>query len=139
VYKRQGKHWEPVGDKKFKSLAASAGYPPEGACPWGWRTPLSRQLEGVAGDTVQTFYAKWKAENTIHSPLETFALDDSAIKNELAALDNVQKTYLVPIFFGLVKPDKGIPEVLEKMKQAGIDKVREEMQRQINQFLQSNK
>ncbi|CAK4834018.1 unnamed protein product [Aphanomyces euteiches] len=139
TYGIKGKHWEPVGDNKFKSLEASAGYPPDGACPWGWRTSLSRQLEGVAGDTVQAFYTKWKAENIIHSPFETFALDDSNIKNELAALANVQKTYLLPIYFGLVKPDKGIPEVLEKLKQAGIDKVQAEMQKQMNEYLQSNK
>ncbi|NOU67054.1 extracellular solute-binding protein [Paenibacillus sp. LMG 31461] len=138
-YGIKGKHWEPVGDKKFKSLAASTGYPPEGASPWGWRTPNSLQLEGVTGDLVQSVYSRWKAGNIIHSPLETFALDDSKIKNELAALDNVQQTYLLPIYHGLIKPEVGIPQVLEKLKQAGLEKVQAEFQAQLDAYIESKK
>ncbi|MFD2334113.1 ABC transporter substrate-binding protein [Cohnella sp. GCM10020058] len=136
-YGIKGKHWEPVGDNKYKSLPASTGYPPEGACPWGWKTPLARQLEGVAGDKITEVYDKWKAENIIHSPFETFALDDTNIKNELAALKNVQQTYLLPIYFGLVEPAKGLPEVMEKLKQAGMEKVRVEMQKQMDAFIEA--
>lgn len=138
-YGIKGKHWEPVGDKKFKSLPASTGYPPEGASPWGWRTPLSLQLEGVAGDLIQATYSRWKAGNIVHSPLETFALDDSKIKNELAALDNVQQTYLLPIYHGLVKPEDGLPQVLEKLKQAGLEKVQAEFQTQLDAYIASKK
>ncbi|KRF10154.1 hypothetical protein ASG89_01030 [Paenibacillus sp. Soil766] len=138
-YGIKGKHWEPVGDNKFKTLAATAGYPPEGASPWGWRTQLSRQMEGVVGDMVTATYNRWKATNIVHSPLETFVLDDSKIKNELAALDNVQQTYLLPIVHGLIKADVGIPQVLEKQKQAGIEKVQAEFQTQLDAYIASKK
>ncbi|SDD05051.1 putative aldouronate transport system substrate-binding protein [Paenibacillus sp. UNCCL117] len=138
-YGIKGKHWEPVGDKKFRSLPASANYPPEGSSPWGWRTPLSRQVEGLTGDLVESVYSRWKSGNIIHSPLETFALDDSKIKNELAALNNVTQTYLLPIYHGLVKPEEGLPQVLEKMKQAGLDKVQAEFQAQLDAYIASKK
>ncbi|SFA92022.1 putative aldouronate transport system substrate-binding protein [Cohnella sp. OV330] len=139
TYGIKGKHWEPVGEDRYKVLPGSTGYTPDGVCPWGWRTELVRTLDGPAGDLLQSFYKKWKENNIIHSPLETFALDDANIKNELAALANVQKTYLLPIYFGLVKPSEGIPEVIEKMKQAGLDKVQAEMQKQLDAYVASHK
>jgi putative aldouronate transport system substrate-binding protein len=139
VYGIKGKHWEPIGDTKYKSLPGSTGYPPDGASPWGWRTQdLYRQLEGPAGELLATTYAKWKENNIVDSKLATFVLDDTNIKNELAALANVQKTYLLPIFHGLVKPEEGIPQVKEKLKEAGLDKVQAEMQKQIDAFIQAN-
>ncbi|TYP76632.1 ABC transporter substrate-binding protein [Paenibacillus methanolicus] len=139
TYGIQGKHWEPVGDDKYRSLPGSTGYPPDGACPWGWRTPeLYRQLEGPAGEMIQSYYAKWKADTIVDIKLATFVLDDTNIKNELAALANVQNTYLLPIYHGLVKPEEGIPVALEKLKQAGIDKVQAEMQKQIDAYVQNN-
>ncbi|TYP76633.1 ABC transporter substrate-binding protein [Paenibacillus methanolicus] len=139
TYGIKGKHWEPVGDGKYRSLPGSTGYPPDGACPWGWRTQgMYRQLEGAAGDLLASTYDKWKKNNIVDLKLATFVLDDANIKNELAALANVQKTYLLPIYHGLVKPEDGIPEVQEKLKQAGIDKVQAEMQKQIDAFVQSN-
>ncbi|CAI6080697.1 hypothetical protein COHCIP112018_03070 [Cohnella sp. JJ-181] len=139
TYGIKGKHWEPVGDDKYKSLPGSTGYPPDGACPWGWRTPdLYRQLEGAAGDLLTSTYADWKANKIVDTKLATFVLDDTNIKNELAALGNVQKTYLLPIYHGLVKPEEGIPVAQEKLKQAGIDKVQAEMQKQIDAFIASN-
>ncbi|CAM4510776.1 putative aldouronate transport system substrate-binding protein [Paenibacillus endophyticus] len=139
VYGIEGKHWEPVSDTKFKSLPASTGFPPDGVSPWGWRTQeMIRQLEGLAGDLLASTNEKWKANNIVDSKLATFVLDDTNIKNELAALANVQKTYLLPIFHGLVKPADGIPLAKEKLKEAGLDKVQAEMQKQIDAFIQSN-
>ncbi|WP_176835492.1 MULTISPECIES: ABC transporter substrate-binding protein [unclassified Paenibacillus] len=135
----KGKHWEPIGDNKFRSLPASTGYPPDGASPWGWRTQeLIRQLEGPAGDLLAATNAKWKANNIIDTKLATFVLDDTNIKNELAALANVQKTYLLPIYHGLVKPEEGIPVAKQKLKEAGLDKVQAEMQKQIDEFIKKN-
>lgn len=139
VYGIPGKHYEPVGDNKYKSLTGSTGFPPDAASPWGWRTQdLIRQAEGQAGELLTSFYDKWKANNIIDSKLATFVLDDSSIKNELAALANVQKTYLLPIYHGLVKPEEGIPVAQEKLKQAGLEKVQAEMQKQIDAFIQAN-
>lgn len=139
TYGIKGKHWEPVGDYKYKSLPGSAGYPPDGACPWGWRTPeLYRQPVGAAGDMIKSFYDKWKAENIVDVKLATFTLDDTSIKTELAALAGVQKTYVLPIYHGLVKPEEGIPIAQEKLEQAGIDKVQAEMQKQIDAFIRSH-
>ncbi|CAI6080685.1 ABC transporter substrate-binding protein [Cohnella rhizoplanae] len=139
TYGIMGKHWEPVGDAKYKSLPGSAGYPPDGACPWGWRTPkMYRQPEGAAGDLIKFYYDKWIAENIVDTKLATFTLDDTPIKNELAALANVQKTYLLPIYHGLVKPEEGIAIAREKLEQAGIDKVQAEMQKQIDAFVLSH-
>jgi len=137
-YGIKGKHYEPIGDNKYKALAASAGFPPAGVCPWGWNSLLERQNADTADE-----YKQWLdtfKTTTINHPLETFVFDDSGVKNEEAAITNVMDTYGKPLAYGLVEagdPKRGIKVYQEKLKVAGIEKVQAEMQKQVDAYLQT--
>lgn len=132
MYGITGKHYEPVGDDKFKPGASQANF--TGFSYWGWNSALNR-TDASYPQEATNMEADWK-KKIYHYPLETFVFDDQKVKNEMASIGNVMLRYGVPLEYGLV-PDleKGQAELIKQLKVAGIDKVQAELQSQIDAFL----
>lgn len=138
-YGIKGTHWEAVGDTQYKTLEGTANFPAGSVCPWGWATPLMR-TSVEEPEIVKTLKDKWSKEDTIHNPLETFTFDDSKVKNEIAAVNNVITQYGLPLDLGMVADiDKGIAIYKQKLKEAGFDKILKEVQDQADAFVKANK
>ncbi|WP_123039613.1 ABC transporter substrate-binding protein [Cohnella candidum] len=60
-------------------------------------------------------------------------LDD--VKTEVAAVKNVVAQYVPALETGSVNPDKVLPQFIEKLKAAGIDKIIAEKQKQLDAWL----
>ncbi|MEY8745791.1 DUF3502 domain-containing protein [Bacillales bacterium AN1005] len=74
-----------------------------------------------------------------HYPLESFVLVDTKVKNEIANIGNVMMRYNLPLEYGIINDlNKGQQDLLNQLKAAGIDKVKEELQSQIDNFLAGN-
>lgn len=72
----------------------------------------------------------------INDSLVAFNADISNIKTEIANLNQVGIQYMNPIYVGMVKDIKGAFDLRnEKLKAANIDKVKEELQKQVNVYL----
>lgn len=69
-----------------------------------------------------------------NAPLLGFNFDVSKVKTELAACINVQKEFYPSLYNGAVDPQSYIPKALKKFKEAGLDKVIEEAQRQLDEW-----
>lgn len=80
-------------------------------------------------------------ERAIISPLLEFSFDPTPVAGEIAAITEVTEEIEGPVFVGAVDPEEYIPKVIEKYRQAGLDKVIAEQQKQINNWLkeQSNR
>ena len=86
---------------------------------------------------------KWEAfeefnDAAVDAPTLGFWVDTDNIQNEIAAINNVTQEYVAIITNGLVDPDKYLPEFIEKMNDAGSDKVVAELQEQLNDWLENN-
>lgn len=68
-----------------------------------------------------------------------FSFVTDKIKTELAQLDAVGKEYGTPLSKGMVDPATALPEYIAKQKEAGIDTVIAEVQRQIDEWKQAKK
>ncbi|MFC4597337.1 ABC transporter substrate-binding protein [Cohnella hongkongensis] len=133
----EGKHWEAVGEDQFKSLPDSQNFLPGSACPWGWNSLTERQ----SADTPpikEEILAKWKSGNIVEHELQMFFYDQNKMKTELAAIENVLKTYYLPLQYGMVDPVKGLATLKQKLNEAGFEKVKEDLQRQLDEFRQAN-
>lgn len=64
-----------------------------------------------------------------------FVFDTSKIETEFAACNNVQQQYWWPLELGYTDAEEGLAEYQEKMEAAGIDKVKEEAQRQLDEYI----
>ena len=74
----------------------------------------------------------------VPSIFEGFALDTSGFDTEYTALYNVQSEYGYPLQAGLVNDvDQAYEEYLAAAKNAGLDMVREEVEKQVNAWLDS--
>jgi putative aldouronate transport system substrate-binding protein len=71
--------------------------------------------------------------------IRSLILDTSSYATELAACQNAHQQYWMPLEVGYVEPVAGLKEYEEKMKAAGIEKVRTEVQKQLDAYLASLK
>lgn len=74
-------------------------------------------------------------KRAIISPLLEFNFDPTKVEREIAKITEVTEEVEGPIFVGAVDPELYIPKVIEKYKRAGLDKVMDEQQRQINEWI----
>jgi putative aldouronate transport system substrate-binding protein len=65
----------------------------------------------------------------------SFTIDTSSIETEYAACINVHQQYWWPLELGYVEPVSGLAEYQSKMQAAGIERVRETLQKQLDQYI----
>ena len=88
-------------------------------------------VDGVWEETM-----KLNAEADL-DPLFGFAPDRTAIETELASCEAVWGEYKDILYYGLQDYTTVIPEMMEKLEIAGLAKVTEELQSQIDAWLAS--
>ena len=113
-------------------------FAPEGYCSWGYKDP--KFYKPVKGSAPTLLAVKQKLNSiAIKDKYALFALDQDPIKNELAALNSVMVQYEAPLNFGFVDDVAGgLATLKQKMKEAGIDKVMAEIQKQLDAFKAAN-
>lgn len=132
MYGIAGKHYVPVGDDKMESGPDAGRY--AGFSNWGWNSPLNRTDASYPREAADML-EDWKAGQH-RFPLETFVFNDAAVKNEVANVGNVMIRYAIPLEYGLIRDlDQGRAELLGQLEAAGIGKIRQELQAQIDAFL----
>lgn len=64
-----------------------------------------------------------------------FSFNTESVTNEITQLDNVCSKYQIGLECGALDPETALPVFIEELKGAGIEKVIEEKQRQLDEFL----
>ncbi|WP_123039614.1 ABC transporter substrate-binding protein [Cohnella candidum] len=77
-------------------------------------------------------------QTIVNSKAVGFAPNLDAVKTEVAAVKNVTAQYVPALETGSVDPDKVLPQLISKLKAAGIDKIIAEKQKQLDAWLASN-
>ncbi len=75
----------------------------------------------------------------IPTPTFGFVFDPTPVKDEIAAMNNVAKEFNAVVFTGSVDPKVYLPKYIDKMKAQGSQKIIDEMQRQLDEWLAKNK
>lgn len=78
-------------------------------------------------------------QKAIKSKALGFAFNSEPVKNEITALNNVIEQYRKALESGTFDPADKLPELREKLKSSGIDKVIAEKQKQLDEWAASNK
>ena len=105
---------------------------------WAARTfDLNRNQAGVP-ESYDTVRKEW--EDTIKEGKGTerftgFVFDTTNVTTEIANCQNARQQYGWPLELGYTDPVSGLEEYKTQMKNAGIDKVKEEAQRQLDEYL----
>ena len=105
---------------------------------WAVRTNEFHRMDAKYPDSYETLRKEWeekiKADDTAEK-FSSFIIDTSKIETEYAACNSVHQQYWWPLELGYTDIDKGLAEYEAKMKAAGVDKVRAEIQRQLDEYV----
>lgn len=132
TYGIEGVHYEKTGDTSIKLLEKSKDY----LIP---SYTMGNHFIGYTTDPDPV--DKWEEFQAFNdeaeiAPLFGFSFDGESVKNELAAVKNVSQQYYSQVFTGTaIDMDAAIEEFNTKLEQAGIQKIIDEMQKQVDAFL----
>jgi len=134
----EGKHYVKVSENVIDYPpgvdANSVGYSGTG---WMFGNQFLSYI--FKGDDEQ-LWEKMKVfnESAIKSKALGFTFDSSLVKTEFAAVSNVISQYQIALECGALDPDKALPEFISKLKDAGIDKIIAEKQKQLDAWAAAN-
>lgn len=112
--------------------------------------PYTAQLScGIVGNqfiqyvlgTYRPESIKQEIEDNVNSRTSEafgFMFDNSSLKAEYSAVANVINQYLPGLKCGSFDPEKHVPNFIEALNDAGLDKIIEEKQNQLNVWLEEN-
>jgi len=105
---------------------------------WAARTPgLFLPSTGAPPDldAHKASYDAYIRDGVGAQKFRSFVIDTSSIETEYGACENVHRQYWWPLELGYVNIQTGLREYENRMKAAGIDKVRQVLQEQLDAYL----
>lgn len=136
VFGIEGKHYTKVNDNTIEPIKDSPFYP--GAVAWRFGNQFLDYLKPTEDPKKWEILKKFN-ESSIPMNTLGFTFDSSNLQTEMAAIVNVSKEYQPVILTGAVDPDVYLPKYMAKLKEAGIEKVATELQKQYDEFLKTKK
>jgi putative aldouronate transport system substrate-binding protein len=134
----EGKHY--VLDRATGVASLPAGMDPA-------KSPYNPNADWQFGDQFNAYYRtkedaaakRWDVESALNKSAAVstalgFSLDTSQLRTEVATVAATIKQYQQQIAIGLVDPDKGIPEFLDKLNKSGMPTLLSKAQEQMDAF-----
>lgn len=129
----EGKHYEKVDDKHIK-VKPEGGYAPNVSWAMG-NVTNGYLLEGQADDTWEKTH---EINNSAIVPdLFGFQFNTEPVKTEMANWDAVWKEYEAALTTGSIDPAVYIPKMLDALNKAGSEKILQERQKQLDEWLKA--
>lgn len=127
-YGIEGKHYTTDSEGKFE-INQDGGYVTNSA--WMFGNQFNAMLQQGQEDNIWEETLKLNDE-AIKSPLLGFALDTDPIKNEISQISAVNSEFGIGIF--IVNGLESFDTYKKKLEAAGIQKVMDEIQKQVNEY-----
>lgn len=144
MYGIKGETYELDGDAAVYPqgmTAANSNYMDWGGRWAFWKPQFMRPDATYSKDfwVKEADFAK-SSQNNMVSPLDGFNFDVSSVSNEVSQRDQIYDDAHKLINVGLAgDPEKAVNDLIQKEKDAGVDKVTAELQKQIDAYLASKK
>ena len=135
VFGVEGVNYKKISDERVEKIENS-GYDMK-AQGWKFGNQFNQYLTPELPDGI---WEKTKEinDNAERSEILGFFLDDSMITTEISQCTKVRQEYSKRISAGVEDPAEYYDEYLDKLKKAGVYTIRDEVQRQIDEFKKNN-
>jgi putative aldouronate transport system substrate-binding protein len=134
----EGVHWSLVEDKKWKIKSdgnSSNDYLFPGY-ELTWNPFYFRVPYGLPNNIEKYIQYQFKADTFKKTELAGFTFDQNPVKIEVAKCNYISEQYLLPLACGLFdNPDLKLKELNDQLTNSGVDKIKQELKKQINEFL----
>lgn len=127
LYGVEGKHWQLEADGRV-NLIDGAWYGAHPG-PWVWGNTQIQYVTNKEDPNKNRLLIEY-ANDAYPHPSLGFRFDKTPVEAEITALNAVTDKYWTPLIYGYIDPATELPKFIEELKAAGIDKVKEEVQRQ---------
>ena len=141
VWGQEGKHYNKISEDKIETL----GYTGQGNSSadyglWKWvvgNTKYAYETQADPEGYKDFVFGEFnEGKNTVISPIIGFKEDLTAYDANVSQIQSVIKEYENPISFGTVEDlNKTYNEFIEKLNTCGADKVKKELQKQLDEYL----
>lgn len=131
----EGRHWKLTADNQREIPEEMKGdkspYNPNSA----WQFGNTAKALPVLGDIPATpEMLEWDVKDVVRPQFDGFAPVDDNVKSEIAKVNQVMAEMQLALEFGTIDPEKSLPVYVEKLKKAGIEKIMEDYQKQLDAF-----
>ena len=129
-YGIEGVHYEKISNNKIRLLEESKNYIVD------YYTLGNLFITYVLEDEPENKWDEFKeVNNNSHvSQALGFKFDTSKVSVELESVNAVLEEFTRSLYTGLVDTDEYVSKLINKLESAGIDKVKEELERQLNDW-----
>lgn len=135
----EGKEWKKTGDGHITFADGVTAENSEYYNNVNWEMPNQFIAEIWEGDGLDVWERMEKFNNgAVTSKALGYSFDNSAVSAEYTALTNVFNEYVNALIFGFTNPETGIPELVEKLKAAGLEKYMEAKQASLDAWAAAN-
>ncbi|MGG1639284.1 ABC transporter substrate-binding protein [Paenibacillus sp. FSL K6-3182] len=133
-YGIEGKHYVKVSANVIRPTEYTQNYNP--GTTWMFGNQFLNYVWESEDPMKWNSFKQFNQEAKI-SPGLGFVFNGDTVRAEVAAVGNVDRQYQTALETGSVDVDKVLPEYIERLKAAGIEKIIAEKQKQFDQFLAS--
>jgi putative aldouronate transport system substrate-binding protein len=112
-----------------------AAKPPYAPYEWIWYQPMYIKDRSTYIKGFSDIYRKYDDVVNYVWEGQGFNFDNSTVKDKVAAMASIAAEYKNSLGSGTIDPVKYVPEYIEKMKKAGIEDVKAEVQKQVDAWL----
>ncbi|MFC5530679.1 ABC transporter substrate-binding protein [Cohnella yongneupensis] len=132
----EGEHYDKKSDEVIDTTKGAKTYNLGSSWMFGnqFLNYLQPNEDPQKWDKFKAFNASGKA-----SPAIGFTFDSEPVKSEIAAVVNVNSQYQTALYTGSVDPEEAMAKYTAKLKDAGVDKIIAEKQKQLDAYLASKK
>lgn len=127
----EGKHYTKTGENRIEPILNS-GYDPGAA--WMLGNQLLNYLRPGQIDDLPEQMKKFN-DTANKSKLLGFVFDPTSVQSEIGQLNNINEEFGQALSSGAIDVDSFMANLLEKVKAAGVDKVAQEIQKQLDAWL----
>ncbi len=142
VYGIEGEHYKKVSESRIETLAYNGSPTAEskyGLMKWVIGNTFNAYETQVEPEGNNEYYKNDVNGKAKISPIIGFKVDTDPIKVELAQYSAIEKEYSALLTGAMPNYKQLLTERNEKMKKAGSDKIVQEVQRQLDEWVKNNK
>ena len=138
-----GKHWESVGNDKYKVLDQS-NFGIDNNCNWGWKNLTITRTEFIEDrtaldDKYDDMLAAWNDNVKAEHLFDGFNFNTENVVTQVAAVEAALGSYFEPLINGLVDDVEGtIASLKAALDSAGMQDVIEELNKQAKEYIANN-
>ncbi|MGG6312350.1 ABC transporter substrate-binding protein [Paenibacillus macerans] len=137
TYGIEGTNWEAVGDDQWKlpdGVDAAQNYLFPGY-QLTWNPTLNRIPAGLPDKLQQYYQFEFNPDSYQKNALAGFIFEQEPVKNEIAKCNTVIANYLPFLLSGFGDVNENLSKMNADLKDAGVEKIKDELTKQINAFL----